>query len=290
VRLGGHFFVAGSVDDLDPLCERLDKYGLSAVPGPAEMRDWTKDACAAYGEEARRLGVEVGEVGYWKNLLTPDGDLQAERVGVVRRLLIAAEAMGCRCVVTLVGTKDPSDRAVAPHPYLKTDECRREFRDLVLRILDGLDLSHARYVIEPWHNTFFYQPEDIRAFIDTVDHPAFGLHLDQVNMVSPDTYFGTGALVRRTFDLLADEVASVHLKDIRCDPTHAILKYDEVLIGDGGMDYETYLEHLAGLDPDMPCYCEHLASEEEYAENFRRVRGLAEKAGVRFLRRGETAD
>jgi len=40
--------------------------------------------------------------------------------------------------------------------------CQQEFRKLVLRILDGLDLTTTKYIIEPWHNTFFYQPENIR--------------------------------------------------------------------------------------------------------------------------------
>ena len=61
--------------------------------------------------------------------------------GTVRRLLLKAEAMGCHCVVTLVGSKDPSDRALAPHPYMYTKACQNEFREVVLRILDGLELE-----------------------------------------------------------------------------------------------------------------------------------------------------
>jgi sugar phosphate isomerase/epimerase len=158
-----------------------------------------------------------------------------------------------------------------------------------LRILDGLDLTTCKYVIEPWHNTFFYQPEAIRAFIDSVDHPMFGLHLDQMNIVSQETFHHTTDLINRTFDLLADAVASVHLKDIRCDHTHMFLKWDEVNIGDGVMDYETYLKRLADLPPDTPCYCEHMPGERDYALNFARLHFLAQKAGVRFLGRAERA-
>jgi sugar phosphate isomerase/epimerase len=157
----------------------------------------------------------------------------------------------------------------------------------VLRILDGIDLRTSRYVIEPWHNTFFYQPEEIRAFIDAVDHPAFGLHLDQMNMVSQKDFYRTTDLIHRTFDLLADAVASVHLKDIRCDYTHMFLKWDEVLVGDGVLDYDTYLKRLARLPADTPCFCEHLREEADYIVNFGRLHELADKAGVAFLGRGE---
>lgn len=243
--------------------------------------------CAGFGKRARELGLVVGEAGFWQNLLTEDIELQAERIEAVRLLLRNADAMGCHCVVTVVGTKDPSDNIQAPHPYMYAEACKTEFREVVLRILDGLDLKTTKYVIEPWHNSFFYQPEDIRGFIDAVDHPAFGLHLDQTNMVSHGTFYDTAALINKTFDLLIPTVASVHLKDVRCDFTHMFLKWDEVNIGDGVMDYETYLRRLAELPPDTPCFCEHLAGERDYALNFARLHHLASKVGVRFRRREE---
>jgi sugar phosphate isomerase/epimerase len=281
----GGFFRADSVDELEPLCEKLDVYGLSAIPAPACLLDMSEESCAAFGKRARALGLVVGEVGMWENLLTEDATLQDRRIEMVRRLLQKAEAMGCHCVVTLVGTKDPSDRALAPHPYMYTEACAAEFHEVVLRILDGLDLEGTRYVIEPWHNSFFYQPEAIRAFIDRVGHPRFGLHLDQMNMVSQASFYHTTDLIHRTFDLLADVAASVHLKDVRCDATHMFLKWDEVPIGDGVMDYGTYLTCLAELPPDTPCYCEHMPDERDYAVNFARLHYLADQAGVRFLRR-----
>ena len=285
MRLGG-FFGANSIEELGPLCDRLDIHGLSAISAPWG-NEWTNDQCAAFGEAARSKGMVVGESGVWVNLMTADCDARAERIGMVRDALVKAEAMGCHCVVTLVGTRDPADHSLAMHAYMKTAEAKAEFREVVLKILDGLDLKTTRYVIEPWHNTFFYKPEDIREFIDAVDHPAFGLHLDQMNMVSQADFFNTTELINKTFDLLADKVASVHLKDIREDFTHMFLKWDEVYIGDGVMDYDTYLTRLAQLPADTPCYCEHMAEERDYALCFARLHHLAGKAGVKFLGREE---
>ena len=285
MRLGG-FFNASDAEALAPLCEQMDTHGLSAISAPPRLAQMSDDACAAYGERARELGLVIGEAGLWENLLTEDRDMQIRRVETVRTMLRKADAMGCRCVVTVVGTKDPSDHQLAPHPYNYTDECKAEFRDVVHLILDGLDLQTTKYVIEPWHSSFFYRPEDIRAFIDSVDHPSFGLHLDQMNLVNQEYFYNTTALINKTFDLLADAVASVHVKDVGCDYSHMFLKWDEVNIGDGVMDYETYLRRLAELPPDTPCYCEHMAEERDYALNFARLHHLAQKAGVSFLRRG----
>ena len=289
MRLGGHCYIAECVDELDALCATLDVHGLSAIPAPRRLAKMSDEECVAFGKQAHSCRIVIGETGMWRNLLTQDADLHKERIDTVRTLLRKADLMGCRCVVTLVGTKDPSDRALAPHPWMYTADCKRELRDIVLRILDGLDLQTTRYVIEPWHNTFFYQPEAIRAFIDSVDHPAFGLHLDQMNMVSQKDFYNTTDLINRTFDLLADTVVSVHLKDIRCDYRHMFLKWDEVHIGDGVMDYDTYLRRLSRLPEDMPCFCEHWPKEEDYILNFKRLHELSGKAGVRFLRRDEPA-
>lgn len=285
MRLGG-FFGAQSIEELEPLCEKLDCYGLSAIGSP-NLEKMSDDECIDFGIKAHELGMVIGETGFWQNIMTSDNDLQKQRIETVRSMLRKADLMGCFSVITLVGTKHPSDHPIAPHSYMFTDACKREFREIVLRILDGLKLKITKYIIEPWCNTFFYQPEDIREFIDSVNHPSFGLHLDQMNMVSQKYFFNTKDLINLTFDLLAKDVVSVHLKDIKWDFNHMFLKWDEVYIGDGVLDYETFLKRLDRLSVDMPCYCEHFQEECDYAVNFSRLHHIAKKIGVRFLKKNE---
>ncbi|MDA1193204.1 MAG: TIM barrel protein [Candidatus Poribacteria bacterium] len=287
MRLGG-FFGAGTIHDLKPLCDKMDTYGLSALGAPGGYTSWSDDDCAAYGERARSLNMVVGEAGFWQNLLSRDENIQNERIARVRLMLQKADAMGCRSVVTLVGTDHPNDSPVKATAYMYSEDAKKEFYEIVMRVLDGLDLKTTKYIIEPWTNTFFYQPADIRAFIERVDHPAFGVHLDQMNMVSQATFFNTTALIRETFDLLAPYVASVHLKDVQWDHGHLFYKLDEVNIGDGVMDYDAYLTRLTELHPDMPCYCEHMATEKDYALNWARLHHLARKSGTRFLTREDS--
>jgi sugar phosphate isomerase/epimerase len=285
MRLGG-YYLAESINDLEPLCEKLDAHGLSAIQAPPALAEMSDEACFAYGEEARRLGLVIGEAGMWENLLSDEPTVRNSRIELVRSMLQKADLMDCKCVVSLVGTKDPtSDNASAPHADNYSAACRREFREVVLRILDGLDLQNSMYVIEPWPSSFFYRPVDIRGFIDSVDHPRFGLHLDQMNMVTHETFYRTGELINETFDLLADRVASVHLKDVQWDNEYMFVKWDEVHIGDGVMDYDTYLKRLSQLPADMTCYCEHFPAEADYVLCFSRLHALSEKAGTRFLGR-----
>ena len=283
-------FAAERIDDLAPLCDRLDTYGLSAIVAPGRLAEMSDGELECYGQRARSLGLVVGEAFYYANMMAREPLQRSRHAANVRSMLVKAQRMGCRSVITLVGTNHPSDNPTAPHAtdgYMHSDEAADEFRQVVLRVLDGLELPDVKYIIEPWNNTFFYQPERIRAFIDSVGHPMLGLHMDQMNMVHQSDYYDTTALIGRTFDLLADKVFSVHLKDIRMTRGPGdFMAFKEVRIGEGAMDYETYLRRLADLPADTPCYCEHLAGEGDYALNFARLHRLAESVGAAFLPRG----
>ena len=139
MRLGG-YFNANCIEELEPLCEKLDAHGLSAISAPRNLYEMSEEEVAAFGECATQLGLVVGEGGFWENLMTDDGELRAGRIETVRGMLQEADAMGCHCIVTLVGTKDASDDVLAPHPYMYSEQCKAEFREVVLRILDGLEL------------------------------------------------------------------------------------------------------------------------------------------------------
>jgi sugar phosphate isomerase/epimerase len=195
--------------------------------------------------------------------------------------------MGCHGVIVLVGTVAEEDHLAAPHPYMYTDECRREFREILLRAVDGLELPTTKLLVEPWTTSFFYQPAAIREFLDSVSHPAVGVHLDQMNMVDQHHYYRTTELIEETFDLLAGYVGGVHFKDLRWDWRHMLLKFDEVPVGDGVIDYHTYLRRVAELDDDLTCFCEHFPTEGDYAVSFARLHRIAAELGTGFLRRDQ---
>ena len=287
MRLGGlsPAFSASTQPELDPLCPVLDRHGLSAIPAPANLATMSDDDCISFGEAARGLGLVVGEAGMWDNLMTRDEEVRDARIDRVRTLLRKADLMGCRCVVTLVGSTDTSDSPLAPDPVMLSDDGVRAFREVVERILDGLTLERTRYGVEPWRTSFFYEPGDIAAFLDLVGHPCLGVHLDLVNMVGRRSYVDTIGLAERTFTLLSDRVVGAHLKDLRWDHEHLSLKWDEVPIGDGVVDHAAVLRGLATLDPDLACFCEHLGTVAAYETSFTRLHGIADEAGVRFAPR-----
>jgi sugar phosphate isomerase/epimerase len=285
MRLGGTIFRVETADEIEGILPKLDIYGLSAIQAPRRIAEMTPDEALEYGERARSFGVAVGEGHIHVNVMTRDLEARAERIELVRTLIRRAVDMGSRCALIMLGSVDPSDGHATPHPYMFTEECKAEFGEVVLKILDGLELGDTRFVIEPWNHSFFYQPRDIFEFIKRIDHPSFGLHLDQMNMVDQAHYYHTTELINETFDLLTPYIASVHFKDVRWDPTYMLMKFDEVLIGDGVLDYHTYLSRLKDLDSNLTGYCEHMTAEGDFAVNFARLHYLADEVGLEFLTR-----
>jgi sugar phosphate isomerase/epimerase len=285
VRLGGLIYRPGNIAELDALIETFDTFGLSALVAPIQFADMTDDEAVAYGDHARGLGMSIAEALHRPNLMIRDADTRTRRIEQLRRGLRKADLMRADSVVILVGTVGEEDHLAAPHPYMFTDDCRAEFREVILRALDGLELKTTRLLIEPWTTSFFYQPGDIREFLDSVGHPSVGVHLDLVNMISQQRYYRTTELVHEAFDLLEPYIGGIHIKDLLWDWKHMLLKFDEVPIGDGVVDHRALLERAARLDPDMSCFTEHLATEAEYAICFARLHFLADQVGSPFVRR-----
>jgi sugar phosphate isomerase/epimerase len=279
------YFRAESAAELETVIEKLDLYGLSAIASPVRTIEMSDDECVVFGEKAASLGIVISEVHFLSNLHAPDPEVREQRIQEGRALLRKADLMRARCLLGFAGSAHPMDRLGAPSADNFSDAFKREVRELVLRVLDGIDLKVTKYGFEASNRTFFYEPEDCAEFIESVDHADFGLHLDMMNMVSQATYYNTTDLITRTFALMGDRIWGAHLKDISWDWSYEFLKYDEVLVGDGEMDYQTYIGHLAKMDSDFPCMCEHLETEDDYAVSFERLHRLAADLGTAWVGR-----
>ncbi len=278
-------FCPQSILDLEALCPLLDSHGLSCIQAPEKFWEWSDEECWNFGQKANELDIVIGETGYWENFLDPDIEKIKNRINTVRSIMYKADIMGVKCVATLVGSRDVKGGALSPHPYNFSNEAKIYYREVCLRIIDGLDLKICRHVTEPWCNTFFYGPNEISDFLNSIHDKRSGLHLDQMNMVSPSNYFHTTDLINCTFDLLAEHIASVHAKDILWDPKYKFIKMDEVYVGEGVLDYSTFLNRLRSLEPNMTIYIEHFYSREEVEIAIKSLLRIASASNVKFLPR-----
>lgn len=123
--------------------------------------------------------------------------------------------------------------------------------------------------------------------IKAVDRPAFAAHVDPVNLVlTPRTYFNTGALLSEIFGKLGPWIVSCHAKDIVLHH-QAALHFDEIIIGKGIMDYGAFLSELNKLGRDVPLMMEHL-EDAEYALARDEIFRIGDAIGIGFVNRART--
>ncbi|MCE5325498.1 MAG: sugar phosphate isomerase/epimerase [Planctomycetaceae bacterium] len=276
IRLGGPVFAAQ--DDLELLARAHREQGYRAAYCPqADPGDTTRIA------EIRRAfaaqDVVIAEVGAWCNMLAPDEQRRRANQENVKRQLTLADEAGALCCVDYLGTLDPGSD-YGPHPANLTPETFDLAVETVRSIIDAVKPRRAKFGLEMMQ---WVLPDSVDAYLDlikAVDRPAFGVHLDPVNIIlTPRMMYDTTSLLRDCFKRLGPWIASCHAKDIVLRGALA-MHLDEVPPATGYLDYRTYLSELNRLDNSPPLMLEHLASEEDYRAAAGRLFAIGRELGI----------
>ena len=163
--------------------------------------------------------------------------------------------------------------------------CIRDSVETVRSLIDTVKPKRAKFALEMMQYSL---PDSVDSYVElirAVDRPMFGAHLDPVNLVmTPRVYFANGALIRECFDRLGAHIVSCHAKDILLHH-QAALHLDEVQIGEGVLDYRTYLGELDRLPRDVPLMLEHLEGPA-YGVARDRIFAVGDACGIGFVNRG----
>jgi sugar phosphate isomerase/epimerase len=227
-------------------------------------------------------GLVIAEVGAWCNMKDPDPTKRRVNLEYVVSQLALADEIGAVCCVNVAGSFHPTSRR-GPHP----DDFRQVGFDAtveaVRHVIDAAAPRRARFAIELTAFAYPNSPETYLRLVQAVDRPAFGVHLDPVNIVnSPEKYFDSGRLIRQCFDTLGKWVVGCHAKDVVIRDT-VVMHVDEVRAGLGALDYRAFLTELSRLHVDAPLMIEHLPSNEEYALAAEYIRGVARSLALGFV-------
>jgi sugar phosphate isomerase/epimerase len=275
MRLGGP--VSGFADP-DAWVEMCRSKGYRAAYCPVDGK--ADDATvAAYVEAARHADIVIAEVGAWSNPISPDETVRRQAIAHCQAQLALAERVGALCCVNIAGSRNPQQWD-GPHAENCSAETFHMIVETTRAIIDAVQPMRTCYSLEtmPW--IFPSSPQEYLRLVEAIDRPAFGVHLDPVNMINcPERYFRNGAFIEECFALLGTRIKSCHAKDIMLSGNLTV-HLDEMRPGLGGLDYRTLLREMDRLDPDTPLLLEHLATHEEYAEAAHYVRGIARELGI----------
>jgi sugar phosphate isomerase/epimerase len=282
IRLGGHGLSVGSEDPV-AFAKAHSAFGYAAAYVPATLK--LEDA-PAFEQAFAAEDVHLAEVGIWRNLITPNEAKRKVNRDYAVQCLALADAVGAGCAVSYIGSYSDTDYAPA-EANLGTeafDACVEAVRYL----LDTVKPKRAKFALEMMQYSL---PDSVDSYVElirAVDRPMFGAHFDPVNLImTPRVYWNNAALIRECFEKLGQWVVSCHAKDIILHH-QAALHLDEIIIGQGVLDYRTYLTELAKLPRDVPLMLEHL-NGAEYAAARDAVYAAGDAAGIGFAKRPTTA-
>ncbi len=251
--------------------------GYSAAVCPRVRLD-QPERIKAIRSAFQRQDVLLAELGAWNNMLDPDPAQRAANLQANQDALALADEVGAVCCVNIAGSFNPTAWD-GPHPNNLSEAAFDRTVENVRGIIDAVQPRRTRYCLEtmPW--VIPDSPASYRALVDAIDRPAFGVHLDPVNLVnSPARYYRTGDLIRECFEMLGPWIISCHAKDILLRERLTV-HLDEVRPGLGGLDYEVFLRQLSRLADDLPLMLEHLP-QKEYPAAREHLLAVARREGV----------
>ena len=226
--------------------------------------------------------VILAEVGRWCNLMDGDAVKRAANLQSVTDGLALADEIGALCCVDIAGSFNPTVW-YGPHPQ----NLSKRFFDAAVAnartIIDAVKPRRAKFTYEVMGWALPDGADSYLGLIKAIDRPAFGVHLDPCNAVnSPGRFYDNRGLLNELFDKLGPWIVSCHAKDLRWE-VEMNVHFREVPLGDGSLDYATYLKRLATLPRDVPLMMEHLSTAVEYERSQKYVRKVAGKAGAGVL-------
>ncbi len=252
----------------------------SAVLVPVKY-DAAKEEKRDYLDYIKKYNLVLGEVGIWRNPMSPDETERKTALEYSKKQLALAEEMGANCCVNIAGARGEKWAGFYKENYWP--EVYTLLVDTVREIIDSVNPKKTFYAVEcmPWMVP--YSPDSYLQLMKDVDRSALAVHLDFTNMINtPRKYVYSTEFITECFEKLGPYVKSIHIKDVNMREVYPC-SIEECMPGRGTVDYGNVLRQIEGLGRDTTAFVEHLDTYEEYKEAVRYVRGVAEKEKITIL-------
>lgn len=276
IRLGGPVF--GKYNSPEEWIITLRKLGYRAAYCPVSVGADSL-LIKAYQTEAAKNDIVIAEVGAWSNPISPDQETAKKAMQKCIDSLVLADQIGASCCVNISGSRNLKNWA-GPHRDNLTEATFDLIVETTRKIIDAVKPTHTWYTLEamPW--AYPDSAESYLRLIKAIDRDRFGVHLDPMNLItSPQIYYRNGEMIRDCFRKLGPHIRSCHAKDITLREDNSIPQFDEIVAGNGNLDYPVFLAELAKLK-DVPLMMEHLNTADEYLLASAYIRSVGKMVNV----------
>ena len=237
----------------------------------------TKEKCVKIRETFRDHNLPISCISGYTNIIHPDKDERARRVGYLKEIIRHAQYLGSPYVISETGTYNTESDWVH-HPKNKTEEgfeeCRKVIADLAQHAYD----HGAVFLLETYVNNVVGSVEETVKMFAQVDHPGLGLLMDPTNYFESHNIDRMDQILNQVFDTLSDKIKIGHAKDVKRSgddktekhadigdtdalESHTFRGVGEIELpapGLGSLNYDLYLKRLAQKHPNIPMIIEHL--------------------------------
>jgi sugar phosphate isomerase/epimerase len=226
------------------------------------------------GQLAKR-GIVMAAVDGTFNMVHPDQDRRWANLGHLRQLIEYSDALGTSVVTLCTGSRD--DIMWRRHPDNDSPEA---MTDLVAVMKAAAQTAEEHGVIlafEPEVNNVANSAERARQLLDAVGSSSVKVVMDPANIFKAGELPRMQEKLAETFDLLGDDIALAHAKDLDHDGEAGHLG-----AGEGLLDYPLYLSLLqrSGFDGTLVLHQMHHLDDAGIDARFAFVR---EQAPAGFL-------
>jgi sugar phosphate isomerase/epimerase len=278
MRLGGPVFKkTNNVRELIAEHKRLG-FGAAYCGGYIADKSEREEYKAAFKE----ADIVIAEYGaYCINILDTDKTVQQRNIDEICDRLHKADEMGAACCVMHGGSVETGKWGTANPENLSERSFIRTV-EIVQSIVDKVQPEITKLVMETESYLFPDGPEEYKRLLDAIDRPAVAVHLDPVNIIaSPRRFYYNGDFIKQCFALLGNRILSCHAKDLNMAPVYPTIRIDETFVGDGVLDYNTYLTEILKCNPQPTLMIEHL-NEAQLVAGLNFLFSKADELGIVF--------
>ncbi len=247
--------------------------------GSWEWKDLTDSRMRELKAALKQHDVLFYTLHTWVNIIHPDAAERRKFQKHVAEAVEQADKLGLGFILTHTGGNYPDRNKDIPHPENWTKETWMKSVEATKQILKDTAGSKVNLAFEAVNSCNNNTPQSHVRLKEDVGDDRVKVTLDPVNMLHPGVIFRTTELINTCFDLIGEDIEYAHAKDLSWP--EMIPGFTHEILGQGLMDYETYLVRLSRMKKTRVMYIEHLP-DEKYAPSRQYLVETAERLGVKI--------
>ncbi|MCR4739077.1 MAG: sugar phosphate isomerase/epimerase [Lachnospiraceae bacterium] len=198
--------------------------------------------------------IDIAVLGNYLNLCHPDREVYKETVKRYIAHIRFAKYLCCSVVGTETGAVNAEYRYEERN---HSPEALKIFIENLKPVIEACENFGVVLAIEPVYRHVVYSAQRAREVLDSIASPNLQIILDPVNLLCRENIDRQDDIINEAFDLLAEDIAVIHLKDFRVEGDD--LK--AIAFGEGEFDHKLLLTRIKEKKPYIQCTLENTVPE-----------------------------